>query len=299
MIAMKYIISFIVISALSFMNIGNCFAESADGNAAISDDSFVSFILFLINDVIVVIITFIVLRLLKWINSEDNIEEHENTRVCTCNPEQAVRNYINTEGKALIEKIIFKSFEKSETKKIIGHIVSEMVSEKKAEPSPQKTKTKEQSQFVNTQTVNQGYAEKDSKDASMHSASAQQQEAALGQTTMTETHSKAREQRPVKYARETKGSFTLRDVRDDYQPGKSLYKLTIYQDNTARIELLLEYEEVKNRILNDNGNLLEPICEIVRNTNNPTDIKNQSGWAYFDGANWIVDHNKKIKIEFI
>ena len=53
-------------------------------------------------------------------------------------------------------------------------------------------------------------------------------------------------------------------------------------------------------ILNDNGNLLEPICEIIRNTNNPTDIRiNQSGEAYFDGTNWIVDHNKKIKIELI
>lgn len=297
---MKHIFNCIFITILGFLNIGNCFAGSADGNAAISDDSFVSFILFLINDVIVVIITLIVLRFLKWINSEDNIEEHENTRVCTCNPKQTVRNYINTEGKALIEEIIFKSFEKSETKKIIEHIVSEMVSEKKIVPSPPKTKTKEQSQFVSTQTVIQGYAERDSKDASMHSAPAQQQAVALEQAAMTETHSEVSNQFPVKYAREINNSFTLRDVSDIYQRGKSLYKLTIYKDKTARITLLLEPDEVKMRILNDNGNLLEPICEIIRNTNNPTDIRiNQSGEAYFDGTNWIVDHNKKIKIELI
>lgn len=79
-----------------------------------------------------------------------------------------------------------------------------------------------------------------------------------------------------------------------------MYKLTIYKDNTARVEPLIGPEEVKGRILKDNGNLLEPICEIVRNTNNPTDIKiTQSGEAYFDGTNWTVDHNKKIKIELI
>lgn len=291
---MKYIFNCIFITILGFLNIGNCFAGSADWSLKGT----------IYNLIIPIFITIVGLFIYHFfflpIKEIDDFEEQENKRKCPCNIKQEVRNYINTEGKALIEKIIFKSFEKSETKKIIGHIVSEIVSEKKAEPSPQKTKTKEQSQFVNTQTVNQGYADKDSKATSIHSELAQQQAVALEQTAMTETHSEASDRLTIKYARETNNSFTLRDIKDTYQKGKSLYKLTIYSDNiTARIEPLLERDEVKQRALNDEGKLLEPICEIEKASDKPKDIKLiSSGSAKLEDGNWVVDDKHKIRIKF-
>lgn len=294
---MKYIFNCIFITILGFLNIGNCFAGSADGNGSLSEY------------VIIAVIVFLVFGVGLWVCTKPSKKRKENSReqeyANSFNYDQNIvnqlgRNYLNSnEAKRLIEGVV-RGYLKKEGKALLEPSVSKKISENKDAPSLQPTTIKEQSQFVNTQTVNPGYAEKDSKDASMHSAPAQQQAVALEQAAMTETHSEVSNQFPVKYAREINNSFTLRDVSDIYQRGKSLYKLTIYKDKTARITLLLEPDEVKMRILNDNGNLLEPICEIIRNTNNPTDIRiNQSGEAYFDGTNWIVDHNKKIKIELI
>lgn len=201
MIAMKYIISFIVISALSFMNIGNCFAESAEGNGSWSDYAILG---------IIVVIGLLICLCWNIIQQpkkkRNNREEQEYTEAYNYDQNivnQLVKNYLNSiEGKKLIEDFVRK-----DCHKIIEQIINERRLEKKTVPSPQKTKTKEQSQFVNTQTVNQGYAEKDSKDASMHSASAQQQEVALGQTTMTETHSKARETASCQVCKGNEGLF--------------------------------------------------------------------------------------------
>ena len=85
------------------------------------------------------------------------------------------RNYLNSnEAKRLIEDVV-RGYLKKEGKALLEPSVSKKISENKDAPSLQPTTIKEQSQFVNTQTVNPGYAERDSKDASMHSAPAQQQ----------------------------------------------------------------------------------------------------------------------------
>lgn len=293
MIAMKYIISFIVISALCFINIGNCFAESASKNNLWSEYG--------IPAIIVVIIILIVFwrATMPSKKRKDNRREQEYTKPYNYDQivvNQLVRNYLNSnEGKKLIEDFVRK-----DCSKIIEQTINEKFSEKKTVSSPLKARIQEQSQSVNTQTVNQGYAEKDSKEAAIHSTLAQQQEGALEQTAKSETHSGASNQLTIKYARETNNSFTLRDIRDSYQPGKSLYKLTIYNDNiTARIEPILDREEVKQRALKDEGKLLEPICEIEKASDKPKDIKLiNSGSAKLEDGNWVVDDKHKIRIKF-
>ncbi|MCI6523019.1 MAG: hypothetical protein MR448_06265 [Parabacteroides sp.] len=294
---MKYIISFIVISALSFMNIGNCFAGSAEGNGSLSEY------------VIIAAIVFLVFGVGLWKCTKPSKKRKENSRELeyanSFNYDQNIvnqlgRNYLNSnEAKRLIEDVV-RGYLKKEGKALLEPSVSKKISENKDAPSLQPTTIKEQSQFVNTQTVNQGYTEKDSKDASMQSASAKQQDVALEQAAMTETHSEASDRLTIKYARETNNSFTLRDIKDTYQKGKSLYKLTIYSDNiTARIEPLLERDEVKQRALNDEGKLLEPICEIEKASDKPKDIKLiSSGSAKLEDGNWVVDDKHKIRIKF-
>lgn len=294
MIAMKYIFKCLFISILGFLNIWNCFAGSMDWSLK---GTFNTLIISIVITIVGLLIYHFFFAPIKEIDYDE--EEQEAGRLHSYDQNivnQLVKNYLNSiEGKKLIEDFVRK-----DCSKIIEQIINEKFPEKKSASSPQKTKAQEQSQFVNTQTVNQGYAEKDSKYASMHSASAQQQEVELEQTAKSETHSEASNQLTIKYARETNNSFTLRDIRDSYQPGKSLYKLTIYNDNiTARIEPILDREEVKQRALKDEGKLLEPICEIEKASDKPKDIKLiSSGSAKLEDGNWVVDDKHKIRIKF-
>ena len=92
---MKYIINFIVISALSFMNIGNCFAEEVNWSPK---DNISIYTL-----ILSIITTIVVLLIYHWfflpIKEIDDDGEQEYRRLHAYNQNivnQLVKNYLNT-----------------------------------------------------------------------------------------------------------------------------------------------------------------------------------------------------------
>lgn len=97
----------------------------------------------------------------------------------------------------------------------------------------------------------------------------------------------------VIYARPSNsvGSFELGEVKDEYDVGKSLYKLMVDSPDgrTARITLALE-DDAKKRILGHDRSLLKPICEVEEKRGNPTEVAvKQEGKARLNGGIWVVE----------
>ena len=97
----------------------------------------------------------------------------------------------------------------------------------------------------------------------------------------------------VLYARESSSgnSMELGEVKDEYDVGKSLYKLMVDSPDgrTARITLALE-DDAKKRILGHDRSLLKPICEVEEKRGNPTEVAvKEEGKARLKGGIWVVE----------
>lgn len=97
----------------------------------------------------------------------------------------------------------------------------------------------------------------------------------------------------VLYARPSNwaGSSELGEVKDEYDVGKSLYKLTVDSPDgrTARVTLALE-DDAKKRILGHDRSLLKPICEVEEKRGNPTEVAvKKEGKARLNGEIWVVE----------
>lgn len=92
------------------------------------------------------------------------------------------------------------------------------------------------------------------------------------------------------FARES-NSMILSNVQESYQKGKSVYKLTLSKPDayTAKINICIEQEEVKQRILKFDKQYLEPICSVSRLSNTPTQVFiKEAGAAERFGNEWRV-----------
>ena len=86
-------------------------------------------------------------------------------------------------------------------------------------------------------------------------------------------------------------SMILSNIQDSYQKGKSIYKLTMSEQNasTAEVSICIEQEEVKQRILKFDSQYLEPICSVTRSSNDPTQVLiKTTGTAERIGEEWKV-----------
>ena len=93
------------------------------------------------------------------------------------------------------------------------------------------------------------------------------------------------------YAKESTNSMILSNIQDTYQKGKSIYKLTMSEPNAsnAEVSVCIEQEEVKQRILKFDSQYLEPICSVIRSSNEPTEvIIKTTGTAERMGEDWKV-----------
>ena len=93
------------------------------------------------------------------------------------------------------------------------------------------------------------------------------------------------------YAKESTNSMILSNIQDTYQKGKSIYKLTMSEPNAsnAEVSVCIEQEEVKQRILKFDSQYLEPICSVIRSSNEPTEvIIKTTGTAERIGEDWKV-----------
>lgn len=94
-------------------------------------------------------------------------------------------------------------------------------------------------------------------------------------------------------------SNTLSNVQASFQQGKSVYKLILANaDSTnAEVTLCIEREDVKQRILGNDSQFIEAICEVKKSTSSPTEIYvREKGLAEKIGDDWRV--TKKILVEF-
>ena len=99
------------------------------------------------------------------------------------------------------------------------------------------------------------------------------------------------------FAKES-NTMTLSNIQDTYQKGKSIFRLTLYEPNaaTAEVSICVEQEEVKQRILKFDSQYLEPICNVTRSSNEPTEVLIKStGIAERNGDDWKV--TKPITVE--
>lgn len=91
----------------------------------------------------------------------------------------------------------------------------------------------------------------------------------------------------------------LSNVQTSFQSGKSIYKLILNNaDSTnAEITLCIERADVKQRILGNDSQFIEAICDVRKVTNAPTEIEvKEKGIAEKSGDDWKV--TKKIIVEF-
>lgn len=101
------------------------------------------------------------------------------------------------------------------------------------------------------------------------------------------------------YAKES-NSMQLASVQSSYQKGKSIYKLTLADpdNNIAQVTLCLEQEDAKERILSYGDKYLEPICDVSRLSNQPTNIEVKSvGTARKTGNEWSITKQLKVEIK--
>lgn len=92
------------------------------------------------------------------------------------------------------------------------------------------------------------------------------------------------------FARES-NSMILSNVQESYQKGKSVYKLSLSRPDayTAKINICIDQEEVKQRILKFDKQYLEPICSVSRLSSTPTQVViREAGAAERFGNEWRV-----------
>jgi tetrahydromethanopterin S-methyltransferase subunit B len=100
------------------------------------------------------------------------------------------------------------------------------------------------------------------------------------------------------YARES-DSMHILNYQEEFQRGKSLYLLTIKETNgtQADITICIDKEGVKERILKNDTQYLEPICKVIRSSMNPTNVIVTSiGKAELIGDVWTVTKCVEVEI---
>lgn len=101
------------------------------------------------------------------------------------------------------------------------------------------------------------------------------------------------------YARDSR-EMELRGVTYTYQPGKSIFKLTLSSATAtlADIAICTEKPEVLQRIIQSDQDLIEPVCKIASKVNRPTDVKWTAGKAEKVGSDsWLV--REQIIVELV
>ena len=100
------------------------------------------------------------------------------------------------------------------------------------------------------------------------------------------------------YAKESDTMHIL-NYQEEFQRGKSLYLLTIKETNgtQADITICIDKEGVKERILKNDTQYLEPICKVIRSSMNPTNVIVTSiGKAELIGDVWTVTKCVEVEI---
>ena len=100
------------------------------------------------------------------------------------------------------------------------------------------------------------------------------------------------------FARDSMSNI-LSNVQATFQQGKSVYKLILANaDSTnAEVTLCIEREDVKQRILGNDSQFIEAICDVRKSTSSPTEIYvREKGLAEKNGDDWRV--TRKIVVEF-
>ena len=79
------------------------------------------------------------------------------------------------------------------------------------------------------------------------------------------------------YAKDSR-ELCLTGVTSAYQQGKSIYRLVLpsFDSQNAEINICLDKDEVKRRILKSSNDLLEPVCKVERRKSNPEDLSSIS-----------------------
>ena len=100
------------------------------------------------------------------------------------------------------------------------------------------------------------------------------------------------------FARDSMSNI-LSNVQTSFQQGKSVYKLILANaDSTnAEVTLCIERDDVKQRILGNDSQFIEAICDVRKSTSSPTEIYvREKGLAEKNGDDWRV--TRKIVVEF-
>lgn len=100
------------------------------------------------------------------------------------------------------------------------------------------------------------------------------------------------------YARDSR-NLELTDVTTFYQPGKSIFKLILNSSEapTANIEICTDKQEVLQRILQSDQDLIEPVCKVVSKVSKPTNIKWTAGRAeQVEADTWKVCEQVVVEI---
>ena len=86
--------------------------------------------------------------------------------------------------------------------------------------------------------------------------------------------------------RDSSNKDNLTDITSDYLPGKTVYRLILstQEANEAEIDLCLDRDDARQRILEMGEDLLNPICNVVRNNVSPTVVN-------------VKEKGKAVKIE--
>ena len=103
------------------------------------------------------------------------------------------------------------------------------------------------------------------------------------------------------YARDSSNNDDLTDITTKYLPGKTVYRLILSSTdaNEAEIDLCLDKEDAKQRILEMGEDLLNPICKVVRNDVSPTVVTVKGkGKAVKIEQNGVWHVVKQIYVEF-
>lgn len=102
------------------------------------------------------------------------------------------------------------------------------------------------------------------------------------------------------YARDSSNKDDLTDITSKYLPGKTVYRLFLSSSdaNEAEIDLCLDKDDAKQRILEMGEDLLNPICKVVRNDVSPTvvNVKEKGRAEKNENGGWHVV--KQIYVEF-
>ena len=102
------------------------------------------------------------------------------------------------------------------------------------------------------------------------------------------------------YARDSSNNDDLTVITPNYIPGKTVYRLILstHETNEAEIDLCLDSDDARLRILEMGEALLVPICKVVRNNVSPTvvNVKEKGRAEKIENDCWHVV--KQLYVEF-